>query len=91
MSGAIPLIPPLLGTNSSNTGGSHVTNVHEFDIENFTSWKVRFLVFLDGLEPYLLKTLEDRPFIPLSNLSTSTNPLPKPQKVIFDEKKLGSS
>ncbi|GKB01841.1 retrovirus-related pol polyprotein from transposon TNT 1-94 [Tanacetum coccineum] len=38
----------------------------------------RFLVFLDGLEPYLLNTLEDGPFIPLSNLSTSTNPLPKP-------------
>ncbi|GKC75943.1 multidrug resistance-associated protein 5, partial [Tanacetum coccineum] len=61
-------------------GGSHVINVHEFDKEDFTSWKVRFLVFFDSLEPYLLKTLEDGPFIPLSNLSTSTNPLPKPQK-----------
>ncbi|GKF32101.1 hypothetical protein Tco_0101899, partial [Tanacetum coccineum] len=28
------------------------------------SWKVRFLVFLDGLEPYLLKTMEDGPFVP---------------------------
>ncbi|GKB74293.1 hypothetical protein Tco_0935705 [Tanacetum coccineum] len=43
-------------------GGSHVTNVPAFDKEDFTSWKVRFLVFLDGLEPYLLKTLEDGPF-----------------------------
>ncbi|GJR50626.1 retrovirus-related pol polyprotein from transposon TNT 1-94 [Tanacetum coccineum] len=60
-------------------GDIHVTNVPEFDKEDFTSWKVRFLVFLDGLEPYLLKTLEDGPFIPMSCLSTSSNPLPKHQ------------
>ncbi|GJV37797.1 hypothetical protein Tco_1379914 [Tanacetum coccineum] len=118
MSGALPPIPPPLGTNSSNAGspnrvdtmpttndttnttsttnvaqnvvdenlhqlldsrgGSHVINVPAFDKEDFTSWKVRFLVFLDGLEPYLLKTLEYGPFVPLSNMSTSTNPLPKP-------------
>ncbi|GJT10342.1 retrovirus-related pol polyprotein from transposon TNT 1-94 [Tanacetum coccineum] len=42
--------------------GSHVTNVPAFDKEDFTSWKVRFLVFLAGLEPYLLKTLDDGPF-----------------------------
>ncbi|GJS42142.1 hypothetical protein Tco_0567185 [Tanacetum coccineum] len=30
-------------------GGYHVTNVPGFDKEDFTSWKVRFLVFLDGL------------------------------------------
>ncbi|GKE28112.1 hypothetical protein Tco_1443496 [Tanacetum coccineum] len=59
------------------SGGSHVTNVPAFDKEDFTSWKVKFLVFLDGLEPYLLKTLEDRPFVPISSLSTSENPLPK--------------
>nr|GEV50992.1 hypothetical protein [Tanacetum cinerariifolium] len=58
---------------------SHVTNVHEFDKEDFTSWKVKFLVFLDGLEPYLLKTLEDGQFVPMSSLSTSDNPLPKRQ------------
>ncbi|GJT57092.1 hypothetical protein Tco_0992146 [Tanacetum coccineum] len=40
-------------------GGSHVTHVPEFDKEDFMSCKVRFLVFLDGLKPYLLKTLED--------------------------------
>ncbi|GJZ65818.1 hypothetical protein Tco_0622514, partial [Tanacetum coccineum] len=50
----------------------------------FISWdgyqlKVRFLVFLDGLEPYLLKTLEDGPFVPMSSLYTSENPLPKCQ------------
>ncbi|GJZ16615.1 hypothetical protein Tco_0552738 [Tanacetum coccineum] len=60
-------------------GGSHVTNVPTFNKEDFTSWKVRFLVFLDGLEPYLLKTLEDGPFVPMSSLSTIENPLPKHQ------------
>ncbi|GJX18675.1 hypothetical protein Tco_0221352 [Tanacetum coccineum] len=68
-------IPQLLDSR----GGSHVTNVPAFDKEDFTSWKVRFLVFLDGLEPYLLKTLEDRPFVPMSSLATTENPLPKRQ------------
>ncbi|GJW57800.1 retrovirus-related pol polyprotein from transposon TNT 1-94, partial [Tanacetum coccineum] len=68
-------LPQLLDSR----GGSHVTNVPAFDKEDFTSWKVRFLVFLDRLEPYLLKTLEDGPFIPMSSLSTSENPLPKCQ------------
>ncbi|GKB60530.1 hypothetical protein Tco_0916716 [Tanacetum coccineum] len=68
-------LPQLLDSR----GGSHVTNVLAFDAEDFTSWKVRFMVFLDGLEPYLLKTLEDGPFVPMSSLSTSENPLPKLQ------------
>ncbi|GJX13267.1 hypothetical protein Tco_0205025 [Tanacetum coccineum] len=68
-------LPQLLDSR----GGSHVRNVPVFNKENFTSWKVRFLVFLDGLKPYLLKTLEDGPFIPMSSLSTSKNPLPKRQ------------
>ncbi|GJV60222.1 hypothetical protein Tco_1466322 [Tanacetum coccineum] len=63
----------------NSRGGSHVTNVLAFDKEDFTSWKVRFLVFLDGLKPYLLKTLEDGPFVPMLSLSTSENPLPKRQ------------
>ncbi|GJZ59045.1 hypothetical protein Tco_0614861 [Tanacetum coccineum] len=60
-------------------GWSHVTNVPNFDKDDFTSWKVRFLVFLDGLEPYLLKTLEDGPFVPMLILSTSKIHLPKCQ------------
>ncbi|GJW86834.1 retrovirus-related pol polyprotein from transposon TNT 1-94 [Tanacetum coccineum] len=68
-------LPQLLDSR----GGSRVTNVPAFDKEDFTSWKVRFLVFLDGLEPYLLKTLEDRPFVPMSSLSATENPLPKRQ------------
>ncbi|GJY82161.1 retrovirus-related pol polyprotein from transposon TNT 1-94 [Tanacetum coccineum] len=68
-------LPQLLDSR----GGSHVINVTAFDKEDFTSWKVRFLVFLDGLEPYLLKTLEDGPFVPMSSLSTTENPLLKRQ------------
>nr|GFB49385.1 hypothetical protein [Tanacetum cinerariifolium] len=68
-------LPQLLDSR----GGSHVTNVPNFDKEDFMSWKVRFLVFLDGLEPYLLKTLKDGPFVPMSSLSTSKNLLPKRQ------------
>nr|GEZ01544.1 hypothetical protein [Tanacetum cinerariifolium] len=67
MSGTIPSIPPLFGTSSGNLGGSHVTNVSAFDKEDFTSWKVRFLVCLDELEPYLLKNLEDGPFVPIDS------------------------
>ncbi|GJW40429.1 hypothetical protein Tco_0066274 [Tanacetum coccineum] len=68
-------LPQLLDSR----GGSHVINVPAFDAEDFTSWKVRFMVFLDGFKPYLLKTLKDGPFVPMSSLSTSENPLPKRQ------------
>ncbi|GJV93195.1 retrovirus-related pol polyprotein from transposon TNT 1-94 [Tanacetum coccineum] len=78
MSGTIPPIPLPFGASSGNPG-SHVTNVPAFDKEDFTSWKVRFLVFLDGLEPYLLKTLKYGPFVPMSSLFTFENPLPKRQ------------
>ncbi|GJX69050.1 hypothetical protein Tco_0304777 [Tanacetum coccineum] len=61
-------------------GGSHVINDLAFDIEDFSSWKDRFLVYLDDLEPYLLEVLENRPFVPMLPLSTSTNPLTKPKK-----------
>nr|GEV85654.1 hypothetical protein [Tanacetum cinerariifolium] len=61
-------------------GGSHVTNVPEFDKEDFSSWKDRFLVYLDRLEPYLLEVLKNRPFVPMLPLSTFTNQLTKPQK-----------
>ncbi|GJT34462.1 hypothetical protein Tco_0924881 [Tanacetum coccineum] len=51
-----------------------------FDVEDFSSWKDRFLVCLDGLKPYLVKILENGPFVAMLALSTSTNPLTKPQK-----------
>nr|GEU98968.1 retrovirus-related Pol polyprotein from transposon TNT 1-94 [Tanacetum cinerariifolium] len=43
-------------------------------------WNPMFLVYLDGLEPYLLEVLKNGPFVPMSPLYTSTNPLIKPQK-----------
>ncbi|GJU01306.1 hypothetical protein Tco_1111644 [Tanacetum coccineum] len=69
-------LPQLLDSR----GGSHVTNVPAFDVKDFTSWKDRFLVYLDGLKPYHLEILENGPFVPKSPLSTSTNILIKPQK-----------
>nr|GEW01287.1 retrovirus-related Pol polyprotein from transposon TNT 1-94 [Tanacetum cinerariifolium] len=76
----------IIGENNDNLpqlldsrGGSYVTNVLAFDKDDFTSWKIRFLVFLDGLKPYLITTLKDGLFVPMSNLSTPTNPLPKRQ------------
>ncbi|GJZ37116.1 ribonuclease H-like domain-containing protein [Tanacetum coccineum] len=39
------------------------------------SW---FLVYLDGLEPYLLEILENRPYVPKSLASTPENVLVKP-------------
>nr|GEV95988.1 hypothetical protein [Tanacetum cinerariifolium] len=57
-------------------GGSHVTNVLAFDKKDFISWNVRFLVFLDGPEPYLLKTLEDGPFVPMvDTMPATTEPI----------------
>ncbi|GKC49589.1 retrovirus-related pol polyprotein from transposon TNT 1-94 [Tanacetum coccineum] len=74
----VPIVDEKLPQLLNSRGGSHVTNVPEFDEEDFSSWKDRFLVYLDGLEPYLLEILENGPFVPLSPLSTSINPLPKP-------------
>ncbi|GJY13205.1 retrovirus-related pol polyprotein from transposon TNT 1-94 [Tanacetum coccineum] len=54
-------------------GGSHVTNVLDFDVEVFSSWKDRFLVYLDGLEPYLLDILENGPFTPNSEFLADLN------------------
>nr|GEW68150.1 hypothetical protein [Tanacetum cinerariifolium] len=77
----LPPIPPPLGANMLlvSSGGSHVTNFPGFEAEDFTSWKIRFMAFLDGLEPYLLKNLEEGPFTPMSPLSSPENPLPKRQ------------
>ncbi|GKB73103.1 hypothetical protein Tco_0934515 [Tanacetum coccineum] len=66
-------LPQLLDSR----GGSHVLNVPKFDKDDFTSWKISFRIFLEGLEPYLITTLEEGPYVPLSTLSTLTNPQPK--------------
>ncbi|GJX60611.1 hypothetical protein Tco_0292001 [Tanacetum coccineum] len=62
------------------SGGSHVTNVPPFDVEDLSSWKDRFLVYLDGFEPYPLEILENRPFMPKSPASTPENVLIKRQR-----------
>ncbi|GJR15010.1 retrovirus-related pol polyprotein from transposon TNT 1-94 [Tanacetum coccineum] len=77
-SGAQNVVDENLPQLLDSRGGSHVTNIPGFDEEDFSSWKDRFLIYLDGLEPYLLEILENGPFVPLSPLSTSTNPLSKP-------------
>ncbi|GKA94811.1 hypothetical protein Tco_0816849 [Tanacetum coccineum] len=69
-------LPQLLDSR----GGSHVTNVPDFDKEDFSSWKDRFLVYLDGLEPYLLEVLGNGTFVHMPPLSTFTNPLTKPKR-----------
>ncbi|GKB98446.1 hypothetical protein Tco_0984583 [Tanacetum coccineum] len=69
MSETVSPIPPPLRTNIEAA----------FDVEDFSSWKDRLLVYLDGLEPYLIEILENGPFVAMSVLSTSTNPLTKPQ------------
>nr|GEU83375.1 hypothetical protein [Tanacetum cinerariifolium] len=69
-------LPQLLDSR----GGSYVTNGSKLNKEDFSSWKDRFLVYLDGHEPYLLEILENGPFMPMSTLSTSINPVPKPDK-----------
>ncbi|GJU94855.1 hypothetical protein Tco_1319611 [Tanacetum coccineum] len=61
-------------------GGPHITNVPQFDVEDFSSWKDKFLVYLDGLEPNLLEILENGVFVPKSPTSTLENALTKPQK-----------
>ncbi|GKC48434.1 hypothetical protein Tco_1066156 [Tanacetum coccineum] len=85
MSGIVPPIPPPLGTNTGNaTSPNRVYTIPNDNTNNTTTNNVaqnkdRFLVYLDGLEPYLLEVLENGPFMPMSSLSTSTNPLTKPQ------------
>ncbi|GKB02357.1 hypothetical protein Tco_0830446 [Tanacetum coccineum] len=51
-------------TDKTNIPSSHVTNVPPFDVDDFTSRKDRFLVYLDGLEPYLFEILENGPYVP---------------------------
>ncbi|GKF96234.1 hypothetical protein Tco_0288969, partial [Tanacetum coccineum] len=86
----------------TNTSNKNVTNnvtspvVNNEDLpqlldskrgSNVTSWKDMFLVYLDGLEPYLLEILENGPFIPKYPASTPENVLIKPQKQWSSEDK----
>ncbi|GJU76623.1 hypothetical protein Tco_1273693 [Tanacetum coccineum] len=72
----------------NNTGNNNrVENVFKHDnannngTNNSTNNVVdRFLVYVDGLEPFLLELLENGQFVPKSTASIPENFLPKPQK-----------
>ncbi|GJR62829.1 retrovirus-related pol polyprotein from transposon TNT 1-94 [Tanacetum coccineum] len=69
-------LPQLLDSR----GGSYVINFPPFDVDDFTSWKDMFLVYLNNIEPNLLVILENGPYVPKSLASTPENILIKPQK-----------
>ncbi|GJZ20758.1 retrovirus-related pol polyprotein from transposon TNT 1-94 [Tanacetum coccineum] len=81
MSGTVPPIPPPIGTNSGNIG---IPNHNNFDtmpinidtINATTTTNVAQNAIDENL-PQLLDSRRDRPFIPLSTLSTLENLLPK--------------
>ncbi|GJV93418.1 hypothetical protein Tco_1541231 [Tanacetum coccineum] len=85
MSEIVPPIPPHLGYTSSP---NRVDNMHADNINNTTTNNVaqnivdENLPLLHDLEEVLMLQmfLKNGPFVPLSSLSTSTNPLPKSQK-----------
>ncbi|GJV83503.1 retrovirus-related pol polyprotein from transposon TNT 1-94 [Tanacetum coccineum] len=85
----VPPIPPPLETNFGNACSPNRVDTIPTDTTNTTTTtnKDRFLVYLGGLEPYLLEKLENEPFVPMSPLSTPTNPLTKPQKQWSSEDK----
>ncbi|GJV06487.1 retrovirus-related pol polyprotein from transposon TNT 1-94 [Tanacetum coccineum] len=65
-------------TNDS-TNTTTTTNVARNVVEEINENLPQLLDNRGGLEPYLITTLEEGPFVPLSSLSTSSNPLPKRQ------------
>ncbi|GJR71628.1 hypothetical protein Tco_0083993 [Tanacetum coccineum] len=52
-------------------GSSHIANVPQLDVEDFSSWKHMILVYLDGLKPFMLEILENGPFVPKSATSVT--------------------
>nr|GEU60895.1 retrovirus-related Pol polyprotein from transposon TNT 1-94 [Tanacetum cinerariifolium] len=92
MSGTVPHIPPPLRTNTGYHTSPNRTDTIPVDItNNITTTNVvqnvvneDLLKLLDSrgdsLEPYLIEILKNGPFVPMSPLSTFTNPLTKPQK-----------
>ncbi|GKA83451.1 retrovirus-related pol polyprotein from transposon TNT 1-94 [Tanacetum coccineum] len=72
MSATVPPIPPPFGANTGNPSSPNRADNPTDTINNTTTTSVvqnikdRFMVYLDGLEPYLLEILENGPFVPLS-------------------------
>lgn len=77
--------------NSWVQGVTHVTPVLILDVDDFLDLNDRFLVYLNGLEPFLLVVLENGLYIPKAITSTPENILPRPQKQwLPDERRLAN-
>ncbi|GJW76058.1 hypothetical protein Tco_0137740 [Tanacetum coccineum] len=50
--------------------GAHVNHVLLLELDDFPNWKDMMLVYLDGLQPFLLEILKDGSYIPKSLAST---------------------
>ncbi|GKC69032.1 hypothetical protein Tco_1114915, partial [Tanacetum coccineum] len=81
ISETIPPIPPPLGTNVGNIGSPNRVDTMPTtnDTINTTTTNNVAQNVVDENLPQLLDSRGDGPFVPLSNLSTATNPLRKPQ------------
>ncbi|GKD39588.1 hypothetical protein Tco_1259795 [Tanacetum coccineum] len=83
MSGTVPPIPPPLGTNTGSRSNSNVNRVDTMpNIDTINTSPTinvsRSVVDDDLLLPQLLDSSHKYgPFVPMSNLSTPANPLPK--------------
>ncbi|GJY21902.1 hypothetical protein Tco_0394468 [Tanacetum coccineum] len=89
MSRIVPPIPPPLRTNTKNAASPNRVDTIPNDNTNNTTRNNVAQNFVNEDLPQLLDSrggshvtnvLENRPFVPMSPLSTSTNPLAKPKK-----------
>ncbi|GJV36050.1 hypothetical protein Tco_1408527 [Tanacetum coccineum] len=81
MSGTVPPIPLPLGEKTGNTSSPNRVDTTPTDNTNNTTTNNVAQNVVDENLPQLLDSRgEEGPFVPLLSLSTSTNPLPKPQK-----------
>nr|GEZ16484.1 hypothetical protein [Tanacetum cinerariifolium] len=74
-------LPQLLGFR----GGSYVTNVPKFDVEDFTSWKDRFLVYLDALKGEKVQGTFTRLKILLNDLENKVSLFLKLRRYNYEE------
>ncbi|GJU95155.1 hypothetical protein Tco_1319911 [Tanacetum coccineum] len=45
-------------------GGSYVSTAPKLEVARFSKWKKRMICYLVGMEPYLIKCIEDGLFVP---------------------------
>ncbi|GJV89113.1 hypothetical protein Tco_1533051 [Tanacetum coccineum] len=80
MSRTLPPIPPPLESNTRNSSSPNPVDTIPTDNTNNTTTNNVAQNVVDENLPQLLDSIGDGPFVPMSSLSNSTNPLPKPQK-----------